>query len=159
MTFADPTTTSAVADALCRVMAPLHDTWMKEAERAVEPMIRRDATFWERLVAVNYLENRFLDRVQLDSAFLDELHLVHGPELSEQLTSKYQSDMRLHREVQTLSRQRPPFRQLARRIRDLLEARRLWYAGIELALAAYAGSAASYGGRWARGAAFRVRAT
>jgi hypothetical protein len=133
------TNTRAIAGALCRVMAPLHDTWMTEAERALAPMTRSEAGFWERWAAVNYLENKFLDRVKLDSAFLSELHLVRNSELTGLLTTQLQSLLRLHREVQSLSRQCPPISDMAAAIRRLLEALRLWYAEIEFAAGRIAG--------------------
>jgi hypothetical protein len=139
MRSADMSSTRAITDALVRLMAPLHDTWMREAERALEPMTRREAGFWERWAAVNYLETRFLDRVKLDSAFLSELHLERNAELTRQLTTRLQSLLSLHREVQSLSRQCPSTRQMAGAIRRLLEALRLWHGEIELAAGRIAG--------------------
>jgi hypothetical protein len=120
-------------DALFRVMTPLHDAWMGEADQILEPMMHWEATFWDRWAAVNYLREQFPERLRLEQELLTELHAFLTPELDERLRMQLERLVRLHHDLEQLSQRRTPASEMARAVRELLEALRLWYAEIELA--------------------------
>jgi hypothetical protein len=123
----------ATGDALFRVMTPLHDAWMADADRVLEPMMHWEATFWDRWTAVNYLREQFPERLRLEQELLTELHAFLTPELNERLRMQIERLARLHHDLEQLGQRRTPASEMARAVRELLEALRLWYAEIELA--------------------------
>ena len=120
-------------DALLRVMTPLHDNWMADAEETLEPMMHWDATFWARWEAVNYLRDELPERLRLEQELLSELHAFLTPELNERLRMQLERLVRLRHDLEQLCQRRVSAGELARAIGGLLEALRLWYAEIELA--------------------------
>lgn len=122
------------ADLLSRVMSPLHDTWMGEADQTLAPLVRNEATFWDRWAAVNYLRDQFPERARVEQELLTELHAFFTPEINERLRMQIERLTRLHAEVEQVSECRASARQMASAVRELLEALRLWYAEIELAV-------------------------
>jgi len=62
-----------------------------------------------------------------------ELHAFLTAELNERLRMQIERLVRLHHDLEQLSQQRTPASEMARAVRELLEALRLWYAEIELA--------------------------
>src|SRR6478672_11620989 len=83
-------------DVLSRVMTPLHDAWMADADQTLDPLMRRQTTFWERWAAVNYLRNQFPERFSIERELLTELHSFLTPELNERLTMQTERLARLH---------------------------------------------------------------
>jgi hypothetical protein len=120
-------------EVLFRAMTSLHDSWMAEADQVLEPMMHRDATFWQRWAAVNFLREQFPERLALEAELLTELHAFLTAELNERLRMQIERLGRLHRELEQLSQCRAPAREMAIAVRELLEALRLWYAEIEFA--------------------------
>jgi hypothetical protein len=131
-----PTTLIArpmTADALIRVMTPLHDAWMADADQILGPMMHSEATFWDRWTAVNYLREQFPERIRLEQEFLTELQAVLTAELNERLRMQTDRLVLLHRDLEQMGRRRTPTSEMARAVRQLQEALRLWYAEIEIA--------------------------
>lgn len=122
-------------DVLSRVMTPLHDSWMGDADQILEPLMRRDTTFWERWAAVNYLRDQFPERFSMEQELLTELHSFLTPEANERLRMQSERLTRLLTELELLGEQRATARQMASAVRTLLEDLRLWYAEIEIATA------------------------
>jgi hypothetical protein len=121
------------SDALIRVMTPLHDKWMADAEQTLEPLTHWDATFWARWGAVNYLREVFPRRLELEQELLTELHAFLTAELNDRLRMQLERLVRLHHDLEEFCQRRVPTSELARAVGRLLEALRLWYAEIELA--------------------------
>jgi hypothetical protein len=122
-------------DALCRVMIPLHDSWMTDAVRYLAPMTHRDTTFWDRWAGVNYLADQFPERLRLDARFLSDLTPGLAPELSERLVQQLEGLTQLGDWLMRLSRRRVPATAWAWAVNDLLQALRLWYINFDLASA------------------------
>jgi len=119
-------------EVLFRAMTSLHDSWMAEADQTLEPMMHRDATFWQRWAAVNFLREQFPERLALEAELLTELHAFLTAELNERLRMQIERLEHLHRELE-LNQRRATAREMAIAVRELLEALRLWYAEIEFA--------------------------
>ena len=123
----------ATRDLLFRTLLPIHDTWMADADQTLEPMTRRDATFWERWAAVNYLREQFPERLRVEQDLVTELHAFLTAEFNERLRLQVERLARLHQDVRQLSQRRVPAAEMAAAVSSLLEALRLWYAEVELA--------------------------
>jgi len=121
-------------EVLPSVMARVHSAWMKEAGRLLEPWMRADGTFWARWAAVNYLSDQLPERLTLEQALLRALDSALDLEVRNRLWNQANRVMRLHAELHELNTRRPEAIDLARTTRLFLEALRLWYAEIELAV-------------------------
>ena len=131
-----PEMTLPIEPRLSMVLTPIHDDWMADADGFLVPITDPNATFWERWAAVRYAGDLFQERFKLEEAFLKELHPFLTPELNERLWMQVDRLGRLHRDLIYLAHERGSARELAHKARELLEALRLWYAEIELALTA-----------------------
>jgi hypothetical protein len=120
-------------EVLFRAMTTLHDSWMADADQTLEPMMHRDATFWQRWAAVNFLREQFPERLDLERELLTELHAFLTPELNERLRMQIERLQHLHRDLEQLNQRRATAQETAVAVRELLEALRLWYAEIEFA--------------------------
>ena len=120
-------------DALFRTLIPIHDQWMSDADQTLEPMTRRDATFWQRWAAVNYLREEFPERLRLEQELLSELHAFLTAEVNERLLLQVERLAHLHQDALQLSQRRVTTVEMAGAVRSLLEALRLWYADVEFA--------------------------
>jgi hypothetical protein len=114
-------------------LATAHDRWMAEVHRVLLPVTLPEATFWERWDAVSYLAERFPARLRLERALSSELQAFISTEDAERLDLQGERLMWLHRECDRLGREPRMARQLASRIKELLDAVRLWCAEFELA--------------------------
>ena len=121
-------------ESLPDLMAPVHDAWMGEASRFFEAFMSPEATFWERWAAVNYLRSQFPERLDGEQQLLTQLQPLLRPAVRETLRMQADRVIRLHQELQRLSDRRARAMEMARVTRGLLEALRLWYAEVELAL-------------------------
>jgi hypothetical protein len=120
-------------DALYRVMSPLHDVWMADAEHVLAPLTRWEATFWDRWTAVSYLREQFPERLRLEQELVTELRAFLPPELNERLGMELERLVCLYHKLEQLSGRRVAVEEMARAVRELLESLRLWYADIEFA--------------------------
>jgi hypothetical protein len=106
---------------------------MADADRFLLPITNADATFLEKWAAMRYVEDQLRERFQLERALLEELRAFLTPEIRERLRMQGDRMSRLIGELNRLGRQRGSARELAHDVRELLDALRLWYAGIEFA--------------------------
>jgi hypothetical protein len=83
---------------------------------------------------VRYVQEQLLDRVAMERALLEELQAFVTPELKERLWLQADRLGRFLGEFGRLGQQRESARELAHVTRELIEALRIWYAEIELAL-------------------------
>ena len=124
----------AARDTLDSILSGIHDRWMAEADRIIGPVTERDATFMQRWAAVRYVWNELPARLQLEQELLKELHPFIPAEIWERLSMQLDRLHHLHRDLDGLAHRTGTARELARTARAMLEALRLWYAEIELAL-------------------------
>jgi hypothetical protein len=132
-TAVSPQLNSRVPDTLGTRFTVAHDNWMADGDRFLQPVADADATFWERLAAVRYVDDQLLHRFHLERALLKELHAFLTAEMNERLWIQADRLTRLLETFGRLGRQRESARELARTTHAILEALRLWYAEIELA--------------------------
>jgi len=125
---------SVAREGLSDLTATVHDAWMEEGSRLFEAFMSPDATFWERWAAVNYLRSRFPERLDTEQQLLNELQSFLRPAVRSTVRMQGDRVVRLHQELQRLSDGRARANDMARVTRALLEAVRLWYAEVELAV-------------------------
>ena len=115
-------------------LIPVHDNWMADAARFLNPVTDKEATFWERWAAVRYVEEQLAMRVGSERALLHQLRAFLAPEIMKRLRVQAERVSTLVENFKRVGRQRESAREVAHTARELAEALRLWYAEIEYAV-------------------------
>jgi len=122
-------------EGLDAVLRPIHNTWVEETRRFLDPAIEPDADFWTRWAAVRYLSDDFRDRYRRERALVDRLRPFVRLDVAERLTREGDRLFRLRLELDRSGRRRGTAAAVAAGTRDLLEQLGAWCAEIELAAA------------------------
>jgi hypothetical protein len=132
-----PATTSVPRgeERLDAVLRPIHNTWVEETRRFLDPAIEPGADFWTRWAAVRYLSDDFRDRYRRERALVDELRPFLRLDVAERLMREGDRLFRLRLELDRIGRRRGTAAEVAAGTRDLLEQLGVWCAEIELAAA------------------------
>jgi hypothetical protein len=117
------------------VLRPIHNTWVTETHRFLDPAIEPGADFWTRWAAVRYLSDDFRDRYRREQALVDQLRSFLSPVVSERLVREGDRLFRLRLELDRVGRRRGTAAEVATGTRDLVEQLGIWCAEIELAAA------------------------
>jgi len=133
MTAAPVTVAFPGEDSLERVLRPLHDAWLAEARRFLEPAFDTAADFWSRWDAVRYLADDFLDRLRVARALVRELRPFIAPDVSERLERGGEQIVRARLELDRIGRRRGTAPEFAGGTRRLLTELSVWFAEVELA--------------------------
>jgi hypothetical protein len=129
-----PATTSALREEpLDAVLRPIHNTWVEETRRFLDPAIEPRADFWTRWAAVRYLFDDFRDWYRRERALVDELRPFFRLDVAERLAREGDRLFRLRLELDRIGRRRGTAAEFAAGTRDLLEQLGVWCAEIELA--------------------------
>jgi hypothetical protein len=123
------------------VLRPVHNAWVAEARRSLEPALEPGADFWARWDAVRYLFEDFSERYRLERILVDKLCPLLRPDLGQRLQREGDRLFRLRLELDRIGRRRATAAEMAAGTRDLLERLGLWCAEIELATAEIPGRA------------------
>lgn len=118
------------------VLRPIHEGWLEDARRHLEPVLDSGAEFWNRWAAVRYLNDAFLDRFEWERALVDELRAFLPEEAAERLRQAGARLARLRLEVDRIGRRRGTAAEVAAASGDLLEQLAPWCAEIEAAAGA-----------------------
>jgi len=121
-------------ESLDAVLHPIHDAWVGEAHRFLDPAAEPDADFWTRWAAVRYLSDDFRDRYRLERALVDELRPFLRLDVADRLVREGDRLFRLRLELDRIGRRRGTAAEVAAGTRDLLEQLGVWCAEIELAV-------------------------
>ncbi len=111
----------------------VHERWLEDAHRFLDPALNPSAEFWTRWAAVRYLNDEFLDRFRWELALVDELHAFLAEDASELLRQKSARLARLRLELDRIGRRRGTAAEVAAATRALLEQLARWCAEIEAA--------------------------
>jgi hypothetical protein len=128
-----------VTSALCReelldtVLRPVHNAWIEEARRFLEPALEPGADFWAGWAAVRYLSDDFREQYRLERALVDKLSPFLRQEVAERLQCDGDRLLRLRLVLDRIGRRRGTSSEVAAGTRDLLEQLGVWCAEIELA--------------------------
>lgn len=132
-----PATTSLPRseEPLDAVLRSIHNTWVEETRRFLEPAIEPGADFWTRWGAIRYLSDDFRARYRLERGFVDELRPFLRLDVAERLVREGDRLFGLRLELDRIGRRRGTAAEVAAVTRDLLEQLGVWCAEIELAAA------------------------
>ena len=115
------------------LLCPIHNAWVEEARRFLEPSLEPDADFWTRWAATRYIADGFQQHYRRERAFVDELRPLLPPVVLERLVREGDRVLRLRLEVDRMGRRRGTAEEFAAATRNLLEQLGLWCTEIELA--------------------------
>lgn len=111
----------------------IHEGWLDDARRHLDPTLGPDAEFWTCWAAVRYLNDEFLDQLEWERALVDELRAFLAEDTSERIRQEGARLAWLRLEVDRIGRRRGTAAEVAAASRDLLEQLGLWCADIEAA--------------------------
>jgi hypothetical protein len=131
----DATSAPRGDEPLDAVLQPIHNTWVEETRRFLDPAIEPDADFWTRWAAVRYLSDDFRGRYRRERALVDQLRPFLRLDVAERLVREGDRLFRLRLELDRIGRRRGTGAEVAAGTRDLLEQLGVWCAEIELATA------------------------
>jgi len=135
MMLATPPTPAPAGDTLEGAVRTVHDRWISETERFLEPVLTAKASFWDRWSGVRYLGDRYDDVFQSERALVEEMRSFLLPDEAERLRQGAQALERLREELDELGRRRGTAVGVAATAREFLDRLKLWCAEIELAAA------------------------
>ena len=115
------------------VLVPIHDRWLKEIRRFVEPATAPGAGFWDRWTATRYFADQFRDHFQLEHALLVTLADLMRPTDAERLTAQADELERLLSGLDRVGRRRGTGPAVAEAARRLMDETAVWCAELELA--------------------------
>jgi hypothetical protein len=117
------------------VLRPIHEAWVRDARRFLEPALEPGADFWTRWAAIRYLSDDFREQYRLERALVDELRPFVPPDTAERLVGEGDQLVRRRLELDRIGRRRGTAEEVAAGTRDLLEQLGMWLVEIELAAA------------------------
>jgi hypothetical protein len=115
------------------VLRAIHDAWIADARRFLEPALDPDADFWTRWGTVRYLSDTFLERLRQERALVHELRPFLPPDAAERLERGSELLVRSRLELDRIGRRRGTAAEVAAGTRQLLTQLGVWCAEIELA--------------------------
>jgi hypothetical protein len=126
-----PSTASTIESTL----VSLHDRWLNEIRRFVEPAASEGAGFWDRWTAVRYLADQFRDHFRLERALLVSIASLLRPDDVRRLTVQATELERILSELNQAGRRRGTGAAVAGKARRLMEVIAVWCAELEVATA------------------------
>jgi hypothetical protein len=120
-------------ESLDAVLRSIHNAWIQDARRFLEPAQQPGADFWARWAAVRYLADDFREHCRLERALVDELRPFVAEEEAARLVHESDRVLRLRLELDRIGRRRGSEAEVAAGTRDLLEELGVWCAEMELA--------------------------
>lgn len=115
------------------VLRPIHECWIKDARRYLDPALNPGAEFWDRWAAVRYLNDDFLDWFRWEHALVYELRPHLPADAAERIEREGARLARLRLELDRVGRRRGTAAEVAATTWDLLEQLSVWCAEIEAA--------------------------
>src|SRR3954468_3659844 len=88
------------------VLRPIHNVWVTETHRFLDPAIEPGADFWARWGATRFLSDDFRDRYRRERALVDQLRSLLRPDVSEHPVREGDRLVRLRLELDRLGRRR-----------------------------------------------------
>lgn len=115
------------------VLVPIHDRWLNEIRRFVEPAAAPRAGFWDRWAATRYFADQFRDHFGREHALLVALASVMRPGDAERLTTQAGELERLLSDLDRIGRRRGTGPAVAEEAHRLMDEIAVWCAELELA--------------------------
>jgi len=124
----------ALPRTLDTVLSPLHDAWVEEARRFLDPAATAAPPFWDRWSVVRYLNDQFQARFALERALIEELRPFLQVHHMDAIAAGEERVARLRLGLDRLGRRRGTAAEFAYMTGEFLTALELWCAEIELAV-------------------------
>jgi hypothetical protein len=115
------------------VLVPIHDRWLNEIRRFVEPATAQGAGFWDRWAATRYFADQFREHFRLEHALLVALADLVRPDDAKRLGTQADELERLLSDLDRVGRRRGTGPAVAQDARRLLGEIAAWCAELELA--------------------------
>jgi hypothetical protein len=115
------------------VLDAAHKVWIAETDGYLNPIILREAPFWERWTAVRYLADEFMAQYRRERALLEELRPFLPGGVAQTLLDEGDGIEQLQQELDRIGRRRGTAQPVSRAARLLRDAVRAWCANIESA--------------------------
>ena len=124
---------AAVEPTLDVVLSPLHEAWVEEARRFLEPASTATAPFWERWSVVRYLNDRFPRRFDLERVLVRECRPLVNQHHVDAMEAGAERLARLRLGLDRAGRRRGTAAEFAPLVEEFMLTLELWCAEIELA--------------------------
>ncbi|HEU5169902.1 MAG TPA: hypothetical protein VFU46_05165 [Gemmatimonadales bacterium] len=118
-----------------QALGPIHERWMEEVHRALDPGMARRASLWDRWTATRYLIDQFDLRLRHEYALLESLLPLLPPAEAARLAAGRQDLERIRAELDELGRRRGTGPRVAMLLAEFRRVFTTWCAEIELAVA------------------------
>ena len=118
---------------LAPVLRAAHETWLPEAIEFLLPIIRPEASFWDRWTTVRYLADQFSGQYRRECALVQQLRPFLPPEVGERLIQQGQRIGQLQEAIDQLGRKHGTARSVMVIGRGLLASLGDWCREIEAA--------------------------
>jgi hypothetical protein len=115
------------------VLVPIHNRWLNEIRRFVEPATAPGAGFWDRWAATRYFADQFRDHFRLERALLVALAGLMRPDDAERLATQAGELERVLSDLDRVGRRRGTGPAVAEEARRLMDEIAMWCAELELA--------------------------
>jgi hypothetical protein len=119
---------------LASVLGPIHDYWISQTRRTVEPALSRDASFWDRWTAVRYLDDPFDDHYHHEVALVGSLVPLLPPAVAGRLTTLTETLDQSRAQLDRVGRRRGVARAVSVVAREFLDLFQLWCTEVEAAV-------------------------
>ncbi len=115
------------------VLAPIHDRWLNEIRRFLDPATSSTAGFWDRWTAIRYLADQFRDHFKLERALLVSVASLLPAADARRLTGQASEVERMLSGLDCVGRRRGTGQVVAEEAHRLIEEIAVWCAELELA--------------------------
>jgi hypothetical protein len=119
---------------LASVLGPIHRRWISRTRRTVEPVLTRDASFWDRWTAVRYLDDAFDDHYRQEVALVGSLIPLLPPAVGNRLTTLTETLDQSRVQLDRVGRRRGVSRAVSVVAREFLDLFQLWCTEVETAV-------------------------
>jgi hypothetical protein len=119
---------------LASVLRPIHDYWISRTRRTVEPVLSRDASFWDRWTAVRYLDDPFNEHYHHEVALVGSVVLLLPAAVAGRLTILTETLDQTRAQLDRVGRRRGVARAVSVVAREFLDLFQLWCTEVEAAV-------------------------
>lgn len=127
------TPTTCAERPLQATLRRIHEAWVAETRRFLEPACDAGADFWARWAAVRYLNDDFGARCERERALMNELLPFLRPDVAERIVAVGERVLRLRLQLDRQGRRRGTGIEVACATRELIAQLQVWCAVVERA--------------------------
>ena len=125
------TPTTCPEQPLQATLRRIHEAWVAETRRFLEPACDAEADFWARWAAVRYLNDAFGARCERERALVNELLPFLRPDVAKRIVAVGERVVRLRLQLDRQGRRRGTGVEVACATRELIAQLQVWCAVVE----------------------------